>query len=165
MTGCNAKKNDPKYRIGVNNFLEFAFSQRNENEVVPCPCVKCNNERRKTRSEIELDLIKFGIVKSYTRWLRHGESFECSGDQNDVDDSQQHPDHNSMSDMLHEVFGMMPPQADVEVGEALCAEVIEVNDGSGGDSNEEVKKFYQLMDDLELQLYPGCKNFSKLSFL
>ncbi|XP_057247444.1 uncharacterized protein LOC104882960 [Beta vulgaris subsp. vulgaris] len=156
------KKNDPKYRTGVKKFLEFAFTQGKGNQVVPCPCVKCNNERRKTRSEIELDLLKFGIVKSYTRWVRHSESFECQVDANALDDPHQNIEHNYMSDMLYEAFGMATQEVDAEVGEAVDAKA---NVGIRGDPSEEAKTFYKLMEDLELLLYPGCKNFSKLSFL
>ncbi|XP_048491243.2 uncharacterized protein LOC125492635 [Beta vulgaris subsp. vulgaris] len=156
------KKNDPKYRTGVKKFLEFAFTQGKGNQVVPCPCVKCNNERRKTRPEIELDLLKFGIVKSYTRWVRHGESFECQVDANALDDSHQNIEHNYMSDMLYEAFGMATQEVDAEVGEAVDAKA---NVGIRGDPIEEAKTFYKLMEELELPLYPGCKNFSKLSFL
>ncbi|XP_048491552.2 uncharacterized protein LOC125492859 [Beta vulgaris subsp. vulgaris] len=143
-------------------FLEFAFTQGKGNQVVPCPCVKCNNERRKTRPEIELDLLKFGIVKSYTRWVRHDESFECQVDANDLDDSHQNVEHNYMSDMLYEAFGMATQEVDAEVGEAVDAKA---KVGIRGDPSEEAKTFYKLMEDLELPLYPGCKNFSKLSFL
>ncbi|XP_057250626.1 uncharacterized protein LOC125497867 [Beta vulgaris subsp. vulgaris] len=146
------KKNDPKYRTGVKKFLEFAFTQGKGNQVVPCPCVKCNNERRKTRPEIELDLLKFGIVKSYTRWVRHGESFECQVDANALDDSHQNIEHNYMSDMLYEAFGMATQEVDAEVGEAVDAKA---NVGIRGDPIEEAKTFYKLMEELELPLYPG----------
>ncbi|XP_010695706.1 uncharacterized protein LOC104908312 [Beta vulgaris subsp. vulgaris] len=156
------KKNDLKYRTGVKKFLEFAFTQGKGNQVVSCPCVKCNNERRKTRLEIELDLLKFGIVKSYTRWVRHGESFECQVDANALDDSHQNIEHNYMSDMLYEAFEMATQEVDAEVGEAVDEKAkVDIR----GDPSEEAKTFYKLMEDLELSLYPGCKNFSKLSFL
>uniref|UniRef100_A0A803MUJ0 Transposase-associated domain-containing protein n=1 Tax=Chenopodium quinoa TaxID=63459 RepID=A0A803MUJ0_CHEQI len=111
------KKSDPRYKIGVKEFLEFAFSQKNAKAVVPCPCVKCNNERRKCRDEIELDLLKFGIVKSYTRWLRHGERVDDSTIlDNIIDESNEYQlhEHDVMSDMLHDAFGV---QSDNVVGD------------------------------------------------
>ncbi|CAH9103451.1 unnamed protein product [Cuscuta europaea] len=151
------KKNDPKYKTGVKQFIEFAFSQKNVQDVVPCPCVKCNNELRKNREEVELDLLKFGIVRSYTRWLRHGERTGSLTTHNDITpQSTQDPEFTSMFDMLHDAF-KMPRQEDA-VGE-------EDNVSGYEDPPESVDKFYKLMSDLELELYPGCKKFSKLSFL
>ncbi|XP_057247533.1 uncharacterized protein LOC130589918 [Beta vulgaris subsp. vulgaris] len=57
---------------------------------------------------------------------------------------------------------MATQEVDAEVGEAVDAKA---NVGIRGDPSEEAKTFYKLMEDLELPLYPGCKNFSKLSFL
>ena len=37
----------------------------------------------------------------------------------------------------------------------------EVSDGL----NEEARKFFKLLEDGKQELYPGCKNFLKLSFL
>ncbi|XP_056685978.1 uncharacterized protein [Spinacia oleracea] len=153
------KKNDPRYKIGVKQFIEFAFSQKNVKDVVPCPCVKCNNERRKCRDEIELDLLKFGIVKSYTRWLRHGESISDQTTHNNIinesNEFQEH-EHDEMLDMLHEAFGV--PLENYAEGERNKV-------SEGGDPKDAAEAFYKLMGDLELELYPGCKQFSKLSFL
>ncbi|CAH9136296.1 unnamed protein product, partial [Cuscuta epithymum] len=151
------KKADPRYRIGVKQFLEFAFSQNDVDDVVPCPCMKCNNERKKGRVEIELDLIKHGIVKSYTRWLRHGEnSEEWTTHENNIDASNEYIEHASMFEMLHDAFGRSR-EKDTNDGEA--------NIGESSDPIELVNSFYKLMGDLELELYLGCKKFSKLSFL
>ncbi|CAH9070188.1 unnamed protein product [Cuscuta epithymum] len=150
------KKADPRYKIGVKQFLEFAFSQKSMHDMVPCPCMKCNNERRKGRDEIELDLIKHGIVKNYTRWLRHGESIEEWTDHNNNKDaSNEFTEHASMSPMLHDAF-KMPRENGADDGEANASE--------SRDPTEVANNFYKLMDDLELELYPGCKKFSKLSF-
>uniref|UniRef100_A0A803N5K4 Transposase-associated domain-containing protein n=1 Tax=Chenopodium quinoa TaxID=63459 RepID=A0A803N5K4_CHEQI len=143
------KKSVPRYKIGVKEFLEFAFSQKNAKAVVPCPCVKCNNERRKCRDEIELDLLKFGIVKSYTRWLRHGERVDDSTIlDNIIDESNEYPlhEHDVMSDMLHDASGV---QSDNVVGD----KTIGVSESK--DPPEATKNFYKLMVDLELELYPS----------
>uniref|UniRef100_A0A0A9DPE9 Uncharacterized protein n=1 Tax=Arundo donax TaxID=35708 RepID=A0A0A9DPE9_ARUDO len=39
------------------------------------------------------------------------------------------------------------------------------SDGCSGDDSEGVEDFYKLLDDASQELYPGCKDFSKLSFL
>ena len=39
-----------------------------------CPCVKCGNERRQTVDDITTHLICDKIVRTYTKWILHGES-------------------------------------------------------------------------------------------
>ncbi|XP_020091175.1 uncharacterized protein LOC109712162 [Ananas comosus] len=64
--------------------------------------------------------------------------------------------HDDMHGMLNEAFGIFhEPDEKIAQQEYM----------SNKEPNEEAKKFYKLVDDLEQELYPGCKKFSKLSFI
>ncbi|GAA0163708.1 hypothetical protein LIER_39647 [Lithospermum erythrorhizon] len=61
-------------------------------------------------------------------------------------------DHgNDMMDMLRE--GRSYP-----VDETL-------NSNESGGPNDDTKKFFRLMEEVEVELYPGCKKISKLSVI
>ncbi|KAL9663960.1 hypothetical protein QQ045_019354 [Rhodiola kirilowii] len=70
-----------EYRQGVEQFLEFAYSQQSSSDnKIKCPCVKCNNGRRKTQEEM-------------------GENIEVSGSEKNDDDD--------MIGLLVDTHGMM----------------------------------------------------------
>ncbi|KAL6576813.1 hypothetical protein OROMI_011089 [Orobanche minor] len=136
------------YQKGVQLFLNFALSN-SEDGLILCPRKECKNRICRKPEIIEAHLITKGFVKGYTKWVLHGESLSNSvhiadsffGGLGTSDD---------MMDLLNDQFPMLD------------------EDNSMGDEetpNPEAGKFYRLLKDAEQELYPGCKNFSKLSFL
>ncbi|KAK9286836.1 hypothetical protein L1049_015241 [Liquidambar formosana] len=62
------------YDKGVMEFLDFAFKHiRDSDNKIRCPYINCNNIVRKTRDEVHYDLLRKGIVGTYTTWYYHGE--------------------------------------------------------------------------------------------
>ncbi|XP_050233461.1 uncharacterized protein LOC126681949 [Mercurialis annua] len=58
--------------------------------------------------------------------------------------------------MLHDMYkGQTSKRTIDDIGENYSSE----------EPNEEEKKFFRLLEDAETDLYPGCDNFSKLSFI
>ena len=71
----NASCITEEHENGVEEFLQFA--QSNVQAMWGkyfCPCVKCGNGRRQTVDDITTHLICDGIVRTYTKWIWHGES-------------------------------------------------------------------------------------------
>ena len=62
-----------KYKKGVDNFLVFAFSNKEVvvNNKILCPCINCNNSLYKERAEVREDII-------YTNWYHHEEDIVYS---------------------------------------------------------------------------------------
>ncbi|CAM8999989.1 unnamed protein product [Rhodiola kirilowii] len=146
-----------EYRQGVEQFLNFAYSQPcSPDNKIKCPCTKCNNGRRKVRDKVRQHLIMNGIVKSYTIWNCHGESsnFQMSG--NVEIGGSKNIDEDDMIGLLMDTHGMM---FDEDLHEDNCME------NQYEDANDEARKFYELLHDAEDELYPGCTTFSKLSFI
>ncbi|GAA0163737.1 hypothetical protein LIER_19532 [Lithospermum erythrorhizon] len=135
------------YMSGVQNFLDFSCSGKEEGSKIYYPCSKCHNRLTKKRHEIVIHYLKDGFLKTYKNWRFHGEPFESLQVNSGVDF-----DHgNDMVDMLREGMGY-------PVDEAL-------NSNESGDPNDDTNKFFRLMEEVEVELYPGCKFFSKLSFI
>lgn len=154
-------RNSKGYMNGLKLFLDFAFSHEKTGigGTILCPCRKCNNGICLQREEVESHLKCVGFIKNYTQWIAHGEtsyvsaSDSFSNEHSGVD----HSSVDSMEDMLNDAFRV--PFNDVDMA-----------DQSGVDVGVEepipkIKMFYKLLDESQQELWPGCKKFSKLSFL
>ncbi|OIT20316.1 hypothetical protein A4A49_57189, partial [Nicotiana attenuata] len=137
----------PEYLNGVEQFLNFAFSNPNVGIRIQCPCTNCNHVRRKTREEVKIDLLRWGIDPTYNRWIHHGESDSSSDDEiNSSADSDLGNDDAATFKMLHDMYRGIPT-------DNITYE------------SELTKSFYRLLKDAEQKLYPDCEKFSKLSFV
>lgn len=141
----------PEYEAGVERFLEFSFKNMKTNKI-RCPCVKCNNYYQKTRDDVKGDLLFDGIVMGYTRWVYHGEEFEPSSS----DDESNEEGFDDMFSLVNDLYG----------NENNYHESREEPSGSSPNTpNKEANTFFRLLGYVEQELYPGCENYSKLSFL
>lgn len=63
-----------EYIDGVESFLDFGYSYEDPQGVeIQCSCVKCCNIRWTRMNVVYDNLIVYGFVKGYTRWINHGE--------------------------------------------------------------------------------------------
>ena len=158
----NLPRNHPDYESGVEVFLNYAFSNASVNEMICCPCKGCKIGIFVTREEAREHLIVRGFISGYTHWRAHGELWDNSAStsrtheiSDDILHDTSNPQVDDMGGLLHDAFAFS--QIDGVMGDAT------------NDSNEmpsiDVEKFYKLVDDSQQDLYPGCKKFSKLSFI
>lgn len=92
------------------------------------------------------------IQQSYIVWSFHGESFDTQhGDNIEVDDG----DNDEMIDVLVDLARHRETSHNV----TNKFNKIPIND------HEQSNKFGDLFDEIENELYPGCKKFSELNFL
>ncbi|XP_042437085.1 uncharacterized protein LOC122023056 [Zingiber officinale] len=138
----------PEYINGVEVFLNYAYTKGNPQGVeILCPCAKCHNAFWRTRAVVLDHLIGYGFEKGYDVWVRHGEGLINPMDLNgDMDDRE---------DAIDDIDGLLYEQ---------FRDVAQEENGVGEGPNEDAKKFYNLLEDAKQELYPGCKNFTKLSF-
>jgi hypothetical protein len=55
-------------------FVERAFSKAAKGaSLVPCPCNKCVNRKRKSKKAMVEHILKNGFTPDYTRWIFYGE--------------------------------------------------------------------------------------------
>jgi len=92
-------------------------------------------------------LIISGFLEGYDLWVHHGEEIPSptSKDEDMVDDEDSHDDNNAL---LYDTF----------------RNVVEAKEDKEG-PNDEARKFYQLINDTNQELYPRCESFSTLSFI
>nr|XP_009601086.1 uncharacterized protein LOC104096432 [Nicotiana tomentosiformis] len=124
---------DDAYKLGVEKFLNYAFTRLGEIHTIRCPCVKCGN------------------AYSGTREQRLGEPHSDSelADANDVEDSDG-------EDEIHGILRDLYPNFDrgnIKTGG---------DDFVKEEPNPEAKIFYRLLKDFDQPLYQGSK-ISKLS--
>ncbi|KAL6656744.1 hypothetical protein ACP70R_004524 [Stipagrostis hirtigluma subsp. patula] len=159
-----------EYKVGVEQFLLFAFRDVPYGGKVLCPCVKCANCIMKTRNEIREDLKCDEFLRGYTRWNKHGEDLPAeelsdpsartclSNANHDIDTNSLEFDN--MHGLLHAAFGVPEESSpcDAEVNPT-------VPESSPMAEQVENPTFANLSKDANIELYPGCKSFSKLSFI
>ncbi|OMO86943.1 hypothetical protein COLO4_20852 [Corchorus olitorius] len=110
-----------------------------------------------TRQEAFDHLICDGFLKGYVRWIFHGEVLEeysstirCDEEERDLELGH------DVNDLLNDIMGQRDMNIDSENTEFRDA-VREQKKGHRIDSS----KFYSLLKDGDVLLYPGCKTFSR----
>ncbi|KAJ8443044.1 hypothetical protein Cgig2_004249 [Carnegiea gigantea] len=95
-----------QYLQGVDKFLEFAFSVafpndsiQMERRTIRCPCNNCLNVYFRTRGDFRYDLLKNGILQSYTIWDKRGEHMDNFYANNEAEVNE-NLDYEDMLDML-----------------------------------------------------------------
>ncbi|XP_019230042.1 PREDICTED: uncharacterized protein LOC109211006 [Nicotiana attenuata] len=140
-----------EYIRGVNDFLDKAFERASQGNKILCPCQKCINRYWHYRNVVEDHLVVNGFVDGYTEWIFHGEGFSSiiTPHQSNNDEGANMCD--DIDGLLHDTFRNVKGEPVQEEGmrEAL---------------SEDAKKFFKLLEEGKQELYPRCKNFSKLSF-
>ena len=146
-----------RYLAGLNIFLDFADRHGKINGKISCPCSKCNFKKWHGLDVVREHLIVKPFPQSYKNWVYHGETGdvmrECSPAflQIGVEEDRVDPVH----DVLRDAFGVN--------------DNVVTDDVQGPDPqymrNAEARTFFELMEEADKALYPGCEKYSKLSFL
>ncbi|XP_020262677.1 uncharacterized protein LOC109838663 [Asparagus officinalis] len=133
----NTSRVSAEYIEKVNDFLDRAFARVAKGNEICCPCRGCYN---------------------YYKWVFHGEDLpsrlNVHSESDDDDDAHTHDD---VGGLLHDIFrGTIEEFPDNEE-EGIKEGTEELSD--------DAKKFYKLVEEGQQELFPGCKTFSKLSFI
>ena len=65
-----------EYIDGAKEFIEFASNHAEDPNRIICPCMSCLYRKCLRPLDLLSHLICHGIDPSYTRWTKHGESYE-----------------------------------------------------------------------------------------
>ncbi|WMV18529.1 hypothetical protein MTR67_011914 [Solanum verrucosum] len=142
---------DQRYRDEVEGFLNWTFSQSGVNTMICCPCRGCMNTVFKLRIDVRGDLLKKGFWDSYKVWDLHGEvlvrvensNTACSAEV-EADDIEE----DDIIEMIHDGCGYMGNNINL----------FEENE----EPNMHAANFYKLLEDAQIELYPGCTKASKI---
>ncbi|XP_050365568.1 uncharacterized protein LOC126784123 [Argentina anserina] len=140
------KLSDPKYFNGVASFMEFAISHALDSDgKVRCPCRDDKNTDRFVPTTVQRHLLYRGFMEDYIVWDKHGEKEDS--DSSVAGDSENYND------------------GDISAGFDQCDDVQDlIEECIQQDPNRDAQKFYKLLDESEVPLYPGCEKYSNLSF-
>ncbi|XP_019253851.1 PREDICTED: uncharacterized protein LOC109232539 [Nicotiana attenuata] len=144
------RRSSDEYICRVNNFLDKACERASQGNEILCPCKKCANCSWHYRNVVEDHLVAYGFVQGYTRWIFHGEGFSRNNPHRSSDDEGSDM-HDDIDGLLHDTFRNV--EGDFRHDEG-------VREGP----SEDAKRFFKLVEEGKQELYPGCENFSKLSF-
>ncbi|XP_020081003.1 uncharacterized protein LOC109704650 isoform X2 [Ananas comosus] len=183
-------RNDNAYIDGVRNFIKFAMEKSSINGKILCPCRKCYNNSSFVPEVVEEHLVWNGFLLGYNVWVFHGESFVTSSSEiectsfalgsTSAQESSSRQD--GLGGLLQDVFGIMGTNLNNEqvMNETIPNNLEEYNDeayatGFLGEQNfnersmqsspSETIRYKNLVKDCDQELYPGCKTFSKISFI
>ena len=147
----NLRRSSSEFMNGVTDFLDWAFERGCKGEQILCPCAACKNRYWHFRKVVEDHLFAKGFVVGYERWIFHGERISTSTPDSSSNDETSNS-YDDIDGLLHDTFRNIEDNVDHEGG---------VREGL----SEEAKKFFRLVEEGKKELYPGCENFSKLSFV
>ncbi|XP_060177729.1 uncharacterized protein LOC132607651 [Lycium barbarum] len=144
------EKSTNEYDRGVKYFLDKACGRASQGNEILCPCKRCFNRYWHTRTVVENHLFGYGFVNGYTKWVFHGEGFSSTDMPHPTNDDETSDMHDDIDGLLYDTF------RNVE-GDLL-------HEGVREGPSEDAKRFFKLVEEGKQELYPGCKNVSKLSF-
>ncbi|XP_019244413.1 PREDICTED: uncharacterized protein LOC109224281 [Nicotiana attenuata] len=149
-------RGDQRYRDGVDGFLSWAFNQPRVSTMIRCPCKGCMKTVFKLRTDVRGDLLRKGFWDSYKVWDLHRELL-VRGENSNVPRNDEVGDDNIEEDNITEMI------------HDACGYTNVADDNNFSEDNEEpnihATKFYKLLEDAQIELYPGCSKVSKLSFV
>ncbi|XP_019237964.1 PREDICTED: uncharacterized protein LOC109218100 [Nicotiana attenuata] len=157
-----------EYLDGVEEFINHAFFEKQDGEQIACPCTECVLIHQVNRTTAYDHLVINDIMPSYDTWFCHGESLKGSNNTQANNRSQTTLRGDDMTGMIHDAFGGFTQFMDTDVSEGGDIEHnLQENTvhPSGNQPHPEVDKYERLMKEANEELYPGCKKFSKMSFL
>ncbi|XP_019267635.1 PREDICTED: uncharacterized protein LOC109244921, partial [Nicotiana attenuata] len=156
-----------EYLEGVDDFLNHALSEK-RGEKIACPCTECVLIHQVNRATAYNHLVVNGIILSYDTWFCHGESLKGSNNAGENNRSHSTLRGDNMRGMIHDAFIDVTQFMDTDISESGGMDQnVQENTAppSRNQPHPEVDKFERLMKEANEELYPGCKKFSKLSFL
>ncbi|XP_040367423.1 uncharacterized protein LOC112178107 [Rosa chinensis] len=154
-----ADRHSLAYYDAIDQFLTFAYINRDLGSRIYCPCRKCENRYLYVRLVVRQHLRDYGFFKKYRKWDKHGEPSHyvhpVDGNQNGIGlDSYMEDD---MVRLVQEALGAPNVGTHDQTSEENST-----NPNVG--ANEPTKKFLKLLEDANLPLYPGSKRHTALSY-
>ncbi|XP_057249364.1 uncharacterized protein LOC125495681 [Beta vulgaris subsp. vulgaris] len=127
-----------EYEEGVEEYISKAFAIKAQGNQICCPCNVCHYRYWQYRNVVRDHIIVNGFVPRSDKLLDLDINIEKEPDVTE--------EHDAILDTNDDIEGLL-------------------HDTMREGPNEDAKKFYRLIEEGQQELYPGCKKFSKLSFL
>ena len=132
-----------EYERGVDEYVQKAFASKSQGNQICCPCESCHYRFWRHEGVVRDHLICNGFVPRTDKLSELGINFER---EQTVLDNEEGSTPNDFNDDIVELLH-------------------DARDAFRKGPNDEAKKFFKLVEEGQEELFPGCKNHSKLSFM
>ena len=133
-----------EWQEDLDKFVDTMFEGTYAAETAPCPCSRCRGVVYKTRPQVQLDLLTKGFDENFSK--NKVDAGLILNDDSDLNVGQ--PDDASSSNNLVS---------------ALIRGATYGN--TNEESNDSAKKFFDLLKEVQQELWLGCSNLTKVSFM
>ena len=131
-------------------FIDHTFAGTSKGETAPCPCKTCRTMSYRTIDEVQSHLVRRGFSESFIQGEgEEKDSFD--GISEGVGNEDATGDRDSMKEMINSL-----------IRGAIHGEII---GNETEEPNESAKNFFKLLTEAKRELYPGCKEATKVSFI
>ena len=143
-----------EWQKGFKDFIQNTFGGTSKEETVPCPCARCRCMSYRNQKDVRCHLVLRGFDESFIEEGNAEDLVACPQEDNpaegEYDDGE---------------TGDAP--ASKELISALIRGAIHGELTGSGDEepNESAKNFFKLLTVAQKELYPGCKEATKVSFI
>lgn len=147
-----------KHKLGVSNFMKFAEKNKHPDQIIMCPCSKCENRKLHTYEIVKLHLYRVGMQLEYTFWHHHGETQDTPYvpeiiEDNEVEDLHGATGHR-LNDLIDDAFENFPVlHTDMPIGNEEVSNSTNVN----GVPFEPNSEYIRLKAEASRPIFPNCK--------
>lgn len=141
---------DEAWQAGFQQFIEKEFQGNYPGQTAACTCCRCHCLVYITKIEVEQHLLTKGFDKDFIKQKRR--VAEPMDDDCDFSEAEARDDSGSTKDLLTSL-----------ISGAIDGKI--TGSGDKEEPNESAKKFFNLMQEAKKELYPGCKEATKVSFI
>ena len=142
-------RSDPIWQEKFIKFLDTIFVGTT---TAKCPCARCHCMVYKTRHDIHCHVLSNRFDEGF---IKEGEQNVLLGGSVDVDDDGEGEAGNNDLESGKELIGAL-------IRGSIHGDIIQ---GVDEEPNECANKFYRLLEEARQELYPGCKEATKVSFI
>jgi hypothetical protein len=143
-------RSTPEWQKGFNDYIKSTFTSTYKGETAPCPCSRCCCMSYRTQSEVEKHLVDRGFAESFI-------PAENNNVEGSVDEDKGFGKDGATSD-----GASMKDLVSTLIRGAIHGEIVGKN---SEEPNDQAKSFFKLLKEAQKELYPGCKEATKVSFI
>ena len=136
-----------QWQKGLKKFMETRFAGTCKGDTAPCPCTRCRSMSYRTVEEIRNHLLFRGFSDCFIQGEGEEKNSYASITEGVGNDGVS-GDGPSMNDLVSSL-----------ISGAIHGEI------RTEEPNESAKKFFKLLTEVQKELYPGCKEATKVSFI
>lgn len=144
----NTNQVSKAFKEGLKGFMAIAknhvlFTQKQK---IFCPCIKCENRKFLDEKTVVGHLYNRGFMANYLVWVAHGEDYGVNN----------HPQHAQENTNTSVDVSMQAQNSYVEMISDTFNDQTSSHVSIEEDPNEEVKKFFSLLNASQNPIYDGC---------